>query len=104
MPPENTHALPDGLRLAIHEFGFWYANGSLGYPLLEGIDYLRILIGHPSQVQSAFAVFAYTLRLDDEGNAVNAKEAEFRAAQFIREFCDPNYQADPPATPGECAL
>jgi hypothetical protein len=104
MPPENTHAVPEGLRLAIHEFAFWYANGTVGYPLLEGIDYLRILVGYPSEVQNAFAVFVNTLRLDDEGNAVNAKEAEFRAAQFIRCFCDPEYELDPPVKPGECAL
>jgi hypothetical protein len=48
-------------------------NGLLGYPLLDSLDY------RPTIIEEA-----------------NANEAEIRAVQYIRHYCDGSYEVDPP--------
>jgi len=36
------------------------------------------------------------LELDEGGSPVNANEAEIRAAQYIRAYCDRTYEVNPP--------
>ncbi|MCY7259877.1 hypothetical protein RZO07_16940 [Pseudomonas protegens] len=80
---------------ALRTFSFWVANGTLGYPLLEGVDYRSCLSEEPSMLEMAYAIFANVLELDEEGVPVNAKYAEYRAAQYIRQYCDPGYTVVP---------
>jgi hypothetical protein len=70
------------------------ANGSVGYALLEGIDY-SCIFGEPSALE-ACAIFANVLMFDNTGQVLNAKHAEKRAAQYIRAYVDPTYQIVPP--------
>ena len=88
----------------LRTFGFWVANGSLGNPLLEGIPYWNALRESPSLLEEAFAIFANVLEFDESGVPVNAKYAEFRAAQTIRRWCDPDYEVVPPFEDWETAL
>ncbi|BAQ74966.1 MULTISPECIES: DUF7677 family protein [Pseudomonas] len=80
---------------ALRTFSFWVANGTLGYPLLEGVDYRSCLGEEPSMLEMVYAIFANVLELDEEGVPVNAKYAEYRAAQYIRQYCDADYTAVP---------
>jgi hypothetical protein len=63
------------------------AHGSVGHPLLEGIDYWDDLRDSTSQMETLFAIFANVLEFDDEGNPVNEKDAERRAAVWLYQYC-----------------
>lgn len=52
VPDEQTggrriHVSPE-LSSALHIFSYWIANGTVGMPLLEGIDYLSVCREEPS--------------------------------------------------------
>ncbi len=70
---------------ALRTFSFWVANGTVGYDVLSGIDYSRIF-REPSALERVYAIFANNIELDDVGNVLNAKWAEHRAAQYIRQY------------------
>lgn len=81
---------------AIRRFSYWIANGTVGHPLLDGVDYFDEFRESPSLLERAYAIFVNNLELDEAGNVLNAKYAEQRAAQYIRQYCVPGYVADPP--------
>lgn len=89
---------------ALRTFSFWIANGSVGNPLLEGVDYWPALKDSPSLMEEAYAIFANVIEFDESGVPTNAKYAEFRAAQTIRRWCDPDYEVIPPFEDWETAL
>jgi hypothetical protein len=88
----------------LRTLGFWLANGTAGHPLLEGIAYWDDLRECPSLMEQVLAIFANVIEFDDVGIPVNAKYAEFRAAQAIRSWCDPDYLVEPPFENWETAL
>ena len=47
-------------------------------------------------LEIAYAIFANVLEFDESGAPVNAKYAEYRAAQYIRQYHDSSYQVSPP--------
>lgn len=83
-------------RAAINHFVYSMVNGLLGYPLLEPVDYRPVLMEEGSAAEQAAAIFCNVLELTAGGSPVNANEAEIRAAQYIRAYCDKTYQVDPP--------
>jgi hypothetical protein len=83
MPNRVDH----GVSGAVRRFAGWVARGSVGYPLLEGINYWDELKDSPSQMETCFAIFANVLHLDDDGNPINEKYAERRAATWLYEYC-----------------
>src|SRR4051794_32467628 len=80
---------------AFRTFAYWIANGTLGLPLLEGVDYWPDKRESPSLLEQTIAIFANVLTLDEEGRPTNAKEAERRAAMWIRQYCT-GTEAEPP--------
>ncbi len=81
---------------AVRQFSYWFAHGTIGYPLLEGIDYVgEVLKEESSFAEQAFAIFMNTLEIDKDGNVTNYKQAEFRAAQHIRAYFDKDYVVVP---------
>ena len=89
---------------ALRTFSFWVANGSLGEPILEGVEYQLILSEEPSALEQVYAIFANVIELDDAGTVLNAKHAERRAAQWLRSYIDPKYDIEPPLEAWEVAL
>lgn len=87
---------------AIRMFAFWLANGTVGLPILQGIDYTCIF-SEPSALEQAFAIFANVLELDETGEVVDGKRAELRAAQWIHCYCT-GEPMDPPLEGWEQAL
>jgi len=87
---------------ALRTFAFWVANRSVGQPLLDGIDY-SCIFEEPSALESAFAIFANNIEMDDEGNVLNAKWAEHRAAQSILSYVT-GAEVIPPFEDWETAL
>ena len=81
---------------ALRTFSYWMANGSVGFPLLDGIEYRQAMLESPSLMEEAYAIFANVIEFNEDGQPVNAKYAEYRAAQCIRRWCDPSYAVIPP--------
>ncbi|SDJ50268.1 hypothetical protein SAMN05192558_11858 [Actinokineospora alba] len=99
-----TH-LSNGASGAIRRFAGWVARGSVGHPMLEGIDYWDALRDSPSSMEICFAVFANVLELDDDGEPTNEKHAEHRAACWLYEYCTGNQPpGEPEIEPWECEL
>jgi len=81
---------------ALRTFSFWIANGTVGMPILEGVNYVDILMKEPSALEKTYAIFANVIEMDDGGNVLNAKYAERRAAQWLRSYIDPTFEVTPP--------
>jgi hypothetical protein len=97
--PMTTH-LSQGTSGALRTFAGWVARGSVGQPILDGIDYWDVLRDHPSEMETIFAIFANVLELDDDGNPVNARHAEERAAVELYRFCTGELPAGEPDIEG----
>jgi hypothetical protein len=82
-----TLKISSGASGAIRRFAWWVARGSVGHPLLEGINYWDELRDSPSQMEICFAVFVNVLELDDSGQPINEKYAEMRAATWLYRYC-----------------
>ncbi len=81
---------------SVRQFAYWFAHGTLGYPLLEGIDYTSEDMKEESSfVERAFAIFMNNLELDEDGSVTNYKYSELRAAQYVRCYFDKNYVVVP---------
>lgn len=82
---------------AVRQFSLFFAKGTLGYPLLKGIDYINEDLKEESSfAEQAFAVFLNNLEVDEEGVVLNYKYCENRAAQYIRRYFDSSYSVEPP--------
>lgn len=79
--------LSNGASGALRRFAGWVARGSVGHPMLDGINYWDELEDSPSQMEMCFAIFANVLELDDDGEPVNEKHAERRAALWLYQYC-----------------
>lgn len=79
---------------AVRQFSYWVANGTVGYPLLEGINYWDEFKESPSLMEQIYAIFINSLELDENGNVTNAKYAEQRAAQYIKQYCIEGYKPE----------
>ncbi|MFF1840083.1 hypothetical protein ACFVXE_39035 [Streptomyces sp. NPDC058231] len=97
--------LSHGTSGALRRFAGWLARGSVGHPMLDGIDYWEELRESPSQMEVCVAIFANVLELDEQGNPVNEKHAERRAAAWLYRYCTgelPPGESD--IEPWECRL
>jgi hypothetical protein len=93
----------ESLNNAYCGFALWPANGSVGDPVLQGVDY-RVIFTEPSALQQAFAVYGNVLRMDNAGKVLNSKRAEMRAAQSIHQYVQKGYVPDPPLEVWEMGL
>lgn len=89
---------------ALRTFSFWIANGTVGLPLLENMDYASVLQEEPSALEMVYAIFANVIEMNDDGDVINAKHAEKRAAQWLRSYMDPTYEVSPPFEDWEVEL
>lgn len=97
--------ISSGASGAIRRFAGWVARGSVGHPLLEGINYWDELADSPTQMEAVFAIFANVLELDEDGEPTNEKYAERRAATFLYRYCTGQLPpGEPELQPWECEL
>jgi hypothetical protein len=94
----------DSFSGALRTFAFWVANGTVGHPLLEGLEYRQVLLNEPSAMERLFAIFANVIELDETGNVTNAKHAEHRAALWLRAYLEPGFVIEPALEDWEIAL
>ncbi|MEW2498932.1 hypothetical protein AB0878_00455 [Amycolatopsis sp. NPDC047767] len=79
-----TTKLSHGASGALRRFAGRVARGSVGHPLLDGIDYGDDLRDSPSQMEALFAIFANVLELDDQGEPVNDDDGHYDGAAVRR--------------------
>jgi hypothetical protein len=94
--------LSESFSGALRTFSFWIANGTVGFPLLEGVDYSSIF-REPSALEQVYAIFANVIEIDKSGQVLNAKHAEHRAAQYILQYVA-GRPVEPPFKAWEVAL
>ena len=87
---------------ALRTFAYFMASGT--HYQLEGIDYLSLYGNEPSAIEMAFAIYVNVIELDENGEVLNAKYAEKRAAEYIRSYLDSNYKVEPPFEEWETEL
>jgi hypothetical protein len=87
--------LPEDVRSACRYFAFFIANGTLDVELLDGIDYRSALMEFGSPLEQVFAIFTNVLDVEPDGSVTNAGDAMYRAAQYVRRYCDPSYIVEP---------
>lgn len=87
MVPPMSSRIGHGASGAIRRFAGWVARGSVGHPMLEGINYWDAVAESLSQLETCFAIFGNVLELDDQGDPVNEKHAERRAATWLYWYC-----------------
>lgn len=96
--------LPVDVRASIRLFAFYLGNGTLVMKLLGDIDYQSALGENGSVLEQIFAIYTNVLEIDENGKVTNDEQASYRAAQWIRAYCDPQYEVEPPFEQWECEL
>lgn len=87
---------------ALRTFAYFMASGN--QYTLEGIDYLPLYGEEPSAIEQVFAIYVNVMELDENGQVLNAKYAEKRAIDYIRQYCDSSFKVEPPYEDWEVAL
>ena len=87
---------------ALRTFAYFMASGT--HYMLDGVDYLDLYGEQPSEIEMVFAIFANVIELDENGDVLNFTQAQRRATDYLRAYCDPNYQVVPPFEKWETAL
>ena len=87
---------------ALRTFAYFMASGT--HYNLEGVDYLSLYGNEPSAIEMTFAIFANVIELDEDGQVLNAKYAEERATNYLRSYCTPGYEVEPPLEEWETRL
>ena len=107
MPVQRADRLPaiklgDSFSGALRTFAYFMASGTMD--TLEGVDYLTLYGNEPSAIERVFAIYANVIEIDDEGQVINAKYAEKRATDYLRQYFDPTFVVDPPYEDWETML
>ena len=79
---------------ALRTFAYFMSSGT--HYMLEGVEYLDLYGNEPSAIEQAHALYANVIEIDNDGIVLNAKHAEKRAADYIRAYCVPEYEVEPP--------
>jgi hypothetical protein len=87
---------------ALRTFSYFMASGTQS--TLDGIDYLSLYGEEPSAIEQVFAIYANVIELDNNGKVLNAKYAEKRATDYLRQYCDSNFSVEPPYEDWEIEL
>ncbi|MES2595267.1 MAG: hypothetical protein V4662_08025 [Verrucomicrobiota bacterium] len=87
---------------ALRTFAYFMSSGT--HFMLEGVDYLPLYGDEPSAIEQAYAIFANVLEVDENGRVLNAQHAQKRATDYLRGYCDRDFQVDPPYEDWETAL
>ncbi|MEW7280363.1 hypothetical protein ABW636_17365 [Aquimarina sp. 2201CG1-2-11] len=94
--------LSESFSGALRTFAYFMASGT--HYQLKGIDYLKLYGEEPSAIEQVFAIFANVIELDKNGEVLNAKYAEKRAVDYLRSYCDPEFNVEPPYEDWETEL
>lgn len=90
-------------RAYLRLFSFYLVNRTLNLELLDNIDYSAIFT-EPSLFEQIIAIYCNVLETNEEGKEMLSGHAEYRVAQYIREYFDDKYVVEPPFEPWELEL
>jgi hypothetical protein len=96
--------LSEDVRSTLRFFAFYLANGTVDMELLADIDYRPALMEQGSALEMVFTIFTNVLQANEAGKVTNHHLAQRRAAQWIRSYCDPSYEINPPLQDWETHL
>lgn len=65
---------------------------------------MKIYGEEPSAIEQVFAIYVNVIELDESGTVLNAKYAEKRAVDYLRSYCDSNFEVTPPYEEWEIEL
>ena len=85
--------LSNSFSEALRTFAYFIASST--HYNLQGIDYLDLFGKKPSGTERVFAIYANVIKLDENGTVLNAKYAEKRTTDYIRQYCDQNFKVEP---------
>ena len=89
-------------RGALRTFAYFLASGT--HHMLQGVDYLDLYGDEPSAIEQTFAIFWNVLEADEQGRVTNFEAAQQRATDYLRSYCVPDFQVDPPLQDWEIEL
>lgn len=96
--------LSENVRGYLRLFAFFLANGTVSMAILgDEYDYSS-LFEEPSELERVFAIWGNVLEIDEQGEVLNGREAQRRAAQYIRHYVDPDFEVEPPFEDWELEL
>jgi hypothetical protein len=102
MPRGTRVRLNNSISGALRTFAYFMSSGT--HYMLEGIDYLSLYGSEPSAIEQVYAIFANVLELDETGQVLNTQYAQKRATDYLRAYCDPDFEVDPPYEDWEIEL
>jgi hypothetical protein len=79
---------------ALRTFAYFMASGT--HYMLEDVDYLALYGEDPGAIELAYAIFANVLEMNAEGKVLNFTHAQKRATDYLRSYCDPSFDVQPP--------
>lgn len=97
-----TNHISNSFSGAIRTFAYFMASGT--HYNLKGVDYLSLYGNEPSAIEQAFSIYANVIELDENGQVLNAKHAEKRATDYLKAYCDSNFEVIPAYEDWEVAL
>lgn len=97
-----TNTLSNSFSGALRTFAYFMASGT--HYNLQGIDYLSLYGNEPSAIEQVFAIYVNMIQLDENGQVLNAKYAEKRATDYLRVYCNPSFEVQPPYEDWEVTL
>ena len=86
----------------VRTFAYFLASGT--HRGLKGVDYLDLFGSEPSAIEQVFAILLNVLEVDENGHILNGDEAQQRAVDYLRQYCDPTFEVQPPYADWELAL
>ena len=109
-PREGSKSLTKGIQMklshdfsgALRTFAYFMASGT--HDMLEDVEYLDLYGNDPSAIEMAFAIFANVIELGPAGEVLNFEYAQERATDYIRSYCDPDFEVSPSYEEWETAL
>ncbi|MFM9987274.1 hypothetical protein [Flavobacterium sp.] len=87
---------------ALRTFSYFMASGT--HYNLKGINYLELYGNEPSAIEQVFAIFANVIEMNEKGEVLNAKYAEIRATNYLKQYCDNSFVIDKPFEDWEIEL
>jgi hypothetical protein len=86
----------------LRTFAYFIASGT--HYMLKGVEYFDLFGEEPSAIEMVFAIFANVIEMDETGKVLNFTYAQKRATDYLRSYCDPEYEVSPPYEEWETAL
>jgi len=94
--------LSEDVSGAFRTFSYFMASGT--HYMLKGIDYVKLYGEEPSAIEMVYAIFTNVLEVDENGTVTNFKYAQKRATDYLRKYCDRDFELDTPYEDWEIEL